>query len=122
MKLRAFVFDDNDMLRKTISSVLESRGYEVFSYSEPLLCPVYLARKCPHDYPCVDVLITDLRMPNMTGLDFIENQMAKGCKGMVKNKAVMSGAWTEVQLEQAKRLGCKSSSLGQYRSEPDCPR
>jgi len=107
MKLRAIVFEDNEALRTTISSMLEMRGYEVFSYSEPLLCPVYLDRECPHEHPCVDVSITDLRMPNMTGLDFIENQTRYGCKAIVSNKAVMSGAWTDEELERAKRLGCQ---------------
>ena len=107
MKLRVIVFEDNEALRATITSLLEMRGYEVFSYSEPLLCPVYLDRECPHEWPCADVLITDLRMPNMTGLEYVENQARYGCKAIVQNKAVLSGAWTEEELERAKRLGCQ---------------
>jgi CheY-like chemotaxis protein len=107
MKLRVVIFEDNEAFRTTISSMLEMRGYEVFSYSEPLLCPVYLDRECPHEHPCMDVLLTDSRMPNMTGLDFIENQTRYGCKAIVGNKAVISGVWTDEELERAKRLGCR---------------
>ena len=114
MKLRAFVFEDNDALRTTISSILEKRGYEVFSYSEPLLCPVYLDRECPHEHPCMDILITDVRMPNMTGLDFIENQRRYGCKAIVSNKAVISGAWADQELERGR-------ARGSAKQRPGCP-
>ncbi|HIE44472.1 MAG TPA: response regulator [Candidatus Omnitrophica bacterium] len=57
------------------------------------------------NYTCGDFIITDIHMPSMTGLDFIENQLRQGgCKSM--NFAVMSADWTDLQLQQAKRLGC----------------
>ncbi|NIO04767.1 MAG: hypothetical protein GTN74_09180 [Proteobacteria bacterium] len=110
MRLRAFVFEDNEALRGTISSILKSRGYEVFSYSEPLACPAYLDRECPclEDYACGDIFITDNGMPKMTGLEFIENQLRHGCKAIEKNKAVMSGAWTDSEREQGQRLRCRT--------------
>ncbi len=43
-------------------------------------------------------------MPNMTGLEFIENQRKKGCK--VPCMAIMSGSWTDAELEQAESLDC----------------
>lgn len=110
MRLRIFVFEDNDALRSAISSLLEIRGYEVLSYSEPLLCPAYLNRECPcpQNHACGDVFITDNVMPNMTGLDFIESQKRHGCKAIAKNKAVMSATWTDAELERAKELDCKT--------------
>jgi CheY-like chemotaxis protein len=110
MKLRAFVFEDNEGLRRMISSILGRRGYEVFSYSEPLFCPIYLDRECPcpEDFACGDIFITDNSMPNVTGLEFIENQIRHGCKAIEKNKALTSGKWTEAELERAKTLSCKT--------------
>lgn len=109
MKLRAIVVDDNEQVRSVISSIMELRGYEVLSSPEPLVCPVYLDGECPcpYDHACMDVLITDNKTPKMTGLDFIENQTRNGCKAIVRNKAVISGNWTEEELEQAKSLGCQ---------------
>jgi CheY-like chemotaxis protein len=109
MKIRAFVLDDDEAIRSLISYILEERGYEVLSYSEPLFCPVYLDSKCPcpMKYVCGDIFITDINMPNITGLEFLENQMRNDCKATVQNMAVMSGAWTDTQLEQAKKLGCR---------------
>lgn len=107
MKVRALVFDDEPGIRSIISSIFEERGYEVLSFAEPLSCPIYLNRECPcpRKYACGDILITDINMPNVTGLEFVENQIRNGCKGIVQNKAVISGAWTDAQLEQAMRLG-----------------
>ncbi|NIS60195.1 MAG: response regulator [Proteobacteria bacterium] len=107
MKLRAFVFEDNDTLRSMIGSILESRGYEVLSYSEPNLCPMSLDRECPcpHEHACADIIITDVNMPNMTGLEFLKNRKQNGCK--IENRAVMSGRWTDKELDEAQRLGCQ---------------
>ncbi len=107
MKLRAVVVDDEELVRSLISSILEIREYEVISCSEPLFCPIYLdiSCPCPQYQPCCDIIITDINMPNMTGIEFVENQKKNGCK--VPNMAIMSGLWTDADLEQAKSLGCK---------------
>jgi CheY-like chemotaxis protein len=105
-KPRAMVLDDNYILRTIIADVLKSRGYEVHGSAEPYFCPILLDRNCscPVDSHCTDIIITDINMPGMTGLEFIEYQQRNGCK--VQNIAVMSGRWTDEELEQAKRLGC----------------
>jgi CheY-like chemotaxis protein len=97
-KIRAIVLEDDELIRLTVESILKNRGYEVHSYSEPAFCPVYLL-------PCTDIMITDISMPHMNGLDFIEHQMQNGCK--VDNIAVMSGYWTDQTLEKAINIGCQ---------------
>ncbi len=106
MRLRVVVVDDDEFIRSLISSALESRGYEVIACSEPLFCPIYLDCKCPcpKHQPCCDIIITDIKMPNMTGLEFIENQRKHGCK--VPYMAIMSGSWADTELEQAESLAC----------------
>jgi len=107
MELRALVFDDNRAIRSLISSVLQERGYEVHAFSEPGACPVFLDRvcPCPVGYTCADIIITDINMPNVTGLEFIENQIKHGCQ--VSNFAAMSGSWSESEVTRATELGCK---------------
>ncbi len=106
MKIRAIVLDDDDAIKALVSKILRARGYEVYASSEPFLSQVYMNSgcSCPDGYTCTDIIITDNNMPNMTGLEFVERQKRMGCK--VQNTAVMSGRWTNEDMEHAKRLGC----------------
>jgi two-component SAPR family response regulator len=109
MKIRAFVFEDDENILFLISSILTERGYEVLSFPEPLFCPVYLNSdcRCPMEYMCGDIFITDINMPNVTGLEFIENLILNGCKIISQNKAlIISDAWTSAELKHAKILDC----------------
>jgi two-component system, response regulator, stage 0 sporulation protein F len=105
-RARAMVLDDNYILRTIIADVLKSRGYEVHGSAEPYFCPILLDRKCPCpvDTHCTDIIIIDINAPDMSALEFIEHQKSNGCK--IQNVAVMSGSWTDKELEHAKRLGC----------------
>jgi CheY-like chemotaxis protein len=107
MKLRALIFDDEALLRHLLRTVLEQRGYEVFAYPEPGVCPLngLGGCPCPPDTICADVIISDVRMPGTNGLDFIRQLMENKCRR--PHFAVMSGDWTDVEMERAARLGCK---------------
>lgn len=109
MKIKAVVLEDDDSIRALTCEILKDRGYEVYASSEPFFSPIYLDEECicPEEY-CTTIVITDINMPNMTGLEFIEHQRSMGCK--FKNVAVMSGRWTKESREHANRLGCQMFS------------
>jgi CheY-like chemotaxis protein len=106
-KLRAIVFDDNDADRYAVKRLLERRGYEVLEYADPTDCPLLHSHECQcgEAETCCDILITDVNMLRVSGLEFLEKQIQKGCK--IPNIAVASGAWMDSNLEHAQRLGCK---------------
>jgi two-component SAPR family response regulator len=109
MKIRAFVFEDDENVLFQISSILIERGYEVLHFPEPLFCPVYLNNECQchMEYMCGDIFIIDINMSNLTGLDFIEKLIWNGCKVISQNKAlIMSDACTDAELKRAKILDC----------------
>jgi CheY-like chemotaxis protein len=107
MAIRTFIFDDDELIRKTLSFFLKSEGYEVYDYPRPALCPYYLNQQCECGgaHSCTDVIITDLNMPGESGIEFVENQVQNGCK--VKNIAVMSADWDNPAIDRAIALGCK---------------
>ena len=103
MKIRVMVFEDNIFLRSMMNDFLRRRGYEVVAFSDPSDCPLLRSETCLH--ACADILISDLSMPNVTGLQFIKNQIQKGCH--IQNMALMSAAWTREEHEYAKQIGCQ---------------
>ncbi|MBW2565763.1 MAG: response regulator [Deltaproteobacteria bacterium] len=105
-KLRAIVFDDNDDDRYLVKRLLERRGYEVLCYADPSECPLLHSHECQCEQTeaCCDILITDLNMLRVSGLEFLEQQIQKGCK--IPNIAIASGDWSDSNLKHAQRLGC----------------
>lgn len=108
-KARAIIIDDDASCRLLLETLLTQRGYEVVSLPDPTACPLYASSQCtcPQDFACGDFLLTDNQMPHMTGIEFVERQTLRGCKGIVGNKAILSGTWREEELAQAERLGCQ---------------
>ncbi|OEU60490.1 MAG: hypothetical protein BA870_00320 [Desulfuromonadales bacterium C00003094] len=108
MQLRAIVIDDDEACRTLLALRLRQRGYEVICLPGPTACPLYKDAECscPQDEVCGDFLLTDNRMPDMSGLELIERQTKGGCKGMVGQKAVLSGTWSQEDLRKAQGLGC----------------
>ena len=107
MALRALIFEDNDILRSTLKCILEEFGYEVFTFLDSGLCPVYdsVNHKCPFDHACADIIISDVDMPTKTGLELIKDRKQKGCK--INHRALMSGGWTDSNLKYAQELDCR---------------
>jgi len=107
-KYRVILLDDNEAVLNVLSEILTDRGYEVLAFSSPSICPLQMIPecRCAVNQRCTDIIVSDLDMPNMTGLGFIENQKKKNCK--CQHVVLMSGNWTEQDLLRAHELGCKT--------------
>jgi CheY-like chemotaxis protein len=106
MKMRAVVIEDNDLIRDLLSRILDLRGYQVSSFSDPMACLKTIEEEAPlaSGEAWCDILITDLHMPLMTGLEYISVMSAR--EAPMPEAAIMSGDWTEKDLREAKELGC----------------
>ena len=109
MRLRIIIFEDDQIARELLVLAISRLGHEVLAFADPLACPLYTLDdcSCSQQHPCGDLLISDNRMPRMTGLEFIRRQSEQGCKGVAANKVLFSGSWTEAQRLEAQRFGCK---------------
>ncbi len=105
--IRVLIFEDNNFVRCTLKDFLGEFGYEVFSFEDPVASPLYKKNYCDcrTGKTCADIIISDVNMPYINGLDFIKGQIQKGCK--VKSLALMSGDWTHTNLQRAQNLGCR---------------
>jgi len=106
MKPRVLIFEDDGILRSTLKHLLDKLGYEVFTFSDPGMCPLYdsVNHNCQLDYACADIIISDVNMPTQTGLELMKDRKQKGCK--IKYRALMSGYWSDPDLQHAQELGC----------------
>jgi DNA-binding response OmpR family regulator len=100
------IFDDEDLFRRALWIFFDQRGYEVFTFPYPDVCPLHVASECPCPVgtSCSDIIISDVHMLGRSGIDFIEKLIEKGCNQ--KHFAVMSGAFTNEDRARASRLGC----------------
>jgi CheY-like chemotaxis protein len=64
-RYRILVVDDEENLRKMARAILESQGYEVMCAVDGFHALATLRQSLP------DVIISDLRMPNMNGFEFL---------------------------------------------------
>ncbi len=69
---RVCIVDDKDVMRDSLTHILTVQGHAVAAYADPQRA---LAEIGPS---VVDVIISDLRMPNMDGIDLLKNFRARG--------------------------------------------
>lgn len=107
MRARVLVFDDEPIIHEVFRSLCKRRGYEVLAFTDPEHCLLHTLNQCPckGGARCADIIISDLNMPNVRGLDFLEGLLRKGCK--CHALALMSGSWTDEDVARAERLGIK---------------
>ena len=78
------------------------------AYHDPMACDVF--RKtvcdCPKNKRCTDLLIVDIMMPMMNGIDFLRLQEKRGCKVPVFHKALMSASQSREHKQAAREMGC----------------
>jgi CheY-like chemotaxis protein len=106
MNLRIFVIDDEPCIAETFRWHLSDQGHEVICGTEPTACKIYQGGVCDHDDPCGDILFVDMYMPKMNGLEFIEHMEKKGCKGVTRNKVIMTSSIENVDIQRGIALGC----------------
>lgn len=111
MKPKVIIFEDEYLINYSLTKKISANGFEVLSFSDPTECPIFFGpeQKSQEDFDLVrgDYLLTDNRMPNMTGLEFVEQHMQNGWNGVFMNIAVMSAAWSDRDIVKAKKFGCE---------------
>jgi CheY-like chemotaxis protein len=104
---RAVVFEDDVVIMGLLKMFLSLRGYDFYSYREPLICPVYKDdTECSIKYPCADIMLIDFSMPKMSGAELLKAQTIRQCKLTPNNKALITGYFDGLNRAELEQMGC----------------
>ena len=99
---------DEIVILNLLERYFSRRGYEVLTFTEPNVCPIYedSTAICMNKKPCGDIILVDFKMPRMNGIELLEYQDKQGCKLDIGNKAVISGYMEDEYLPKVSDIGC----------------
>ena len=106
--MRIIILDDDKDLREMLQSALSAKGHDVHAYSDPTEVPFFHGRDCPcvPEQACTDILLADIVMPQIEGVELLKQLKMDGCWPMsVGNVAVMSGYLTLHYMNELHNLG-----------------
>lgn len=106
---KALLVEDDELFRLTMIAVLEDADFDVTACGDPVEVISLWKRHKKLNQDCeFDLILTDNKMPGMTGLEFIHQINQKVYPLSHRRKAIISGMWEEDELEIARLLGCKT--------------
>lgn len=88
-KPKIIIFDDDAVFLKMLKRSFSIMNYEIQCFDQPITCPV-CENTCINT--CADIIIADFDMPQINGVELLNQQTHRGCPINIKNKAIMSGA------------------------------
>ena len=100
--MNVLLIDDDLPILSMIQGALEKWGHKVDAYLNPEICPAYSSPACHCDRfnkGCPDVILTDVNMPLVNGIKFVEELKRKSCK--CRKIGMMSGDWNDSDLLKA---------------------
>ena len=104
--LKAMVIDDDPGVLSFLRYVLKSRGYEVQTYEDPVNTPIHRSNACPcsMEGQCPDIIISDLNMPTISGIELLEPFIKQGCN--CRHLAMIAGkGFTDAELIRMAKFG-----------------
>ncbi len=108
MERRALIIDDDVFCLDISAEYFQDKGFSTVAKIRAT-CPMLEqgATTCPMTEPCYDIILSDNRMPEMTGLDFFIHQGSCGCKLPPQHKTLISGDISVEDAAIATSLGYK---------------
>ena len=106
-QLNAIVIDDNELSRTVLADILKERQIRVTTYADQTDFLTACGSDCRcKQKPCCDIILTDNRMHMMNGLTFLARLDAMSCCVPKAHTAIISGDWSDEDIEKAQQLGC----------------
>ena len=104
--MNVLLIDDDLLILSMLQGVLARWGHKVFAYCNPEVCTAYFSKSCPCPMQlngCPDVILTDVNMPVVNGVKFVEELKRKGCR--CPKIGMMSGDWSNSDILKVAHIG-----------------
>jgi len=104
--MNILLIDDDILILTVLKMAFEKWGHNVVAYDNPINCHAFCSTECPCPIiknGCPDVILTDVKMPQVNGIRFVEELIRKGCK--CPKIGMMSGDWSDSDLLRAVCMG-----------------
>lgn len=95
---KVLLIDDEPAIRLSVAAYLEDSGFHCLQAGDGREGLALMAREAP------DIVVTDLRMPEIDGFNLIGTMRARGLRMPV---LVLTGTWDAQASEEAVRLGAR---------------
>lgn len=107
-KRRAIIYDNDPDVANILKEHFMLREYEVLTYQRPVACPAYDdSGACKVPYSCADIILAELNMPQMNGIEMLRLQSRNGCRVPAGSRALMSGDLDDRGWKGIRELGCR---------------
>lgn len=103
--LKVVLVDDEPTILAILEKALRRKGYEVVTYGSAVECVASNQGNCPCQH-CPDVILTDIDMPHMNGIEFLNLLHKKNCP--CQHIALMTGnPLNDTRLHKVEKSGVK---------------
>lgn len=106
--MRILILDDDKALREMLGEALTARGHDVSLFADPTEATVFHGQNCPcvPEDACAEVIIADIVMPSMKGIELVKSLKDNGCWPLsVGNVAIVSGYLTLHYMNELNDMG-----------------
>ena len=104
--MKILLMDDDMLMLSMLTGAFVRWGFKVDAYTNPNNCPAFYSEACPCallNNSCPDMILTDVNMPLVNGVKFVQELRRKGCK--CPKIGMMSGDWSDPDLVSVTHMG-----------------
>jgi two-component system, chemotaxis family, chemotaxis protein CheY len=113
MPTTVMIVDDSQMVRKQVARTLVAAGYAVVEAQDGADALAQLSSSTPGP----SLIVLDVNMPNMGGIEFLKNLRARGQDFVIPPIVMLTTEGEPRLMQEAKALGAKGWIVKPFRPE-----
>jgi two-component system, chemotaxis family, chemotaxis protein CheY len=113
MPVTVMVVDDSQMVRKQVARVLVAAGFVIIEAQDGVDALAQLSK----GNPAPSLIVLDVNMPNMDGLEFLQSLRGRAGDGAIPPVVMLTTEGEPRLMQEAKALGAKGWIVKPFQPE-----